>query len=259
MVLQPLRQRLDIWREKLGPRAPGMLFALIVQLLLGWMLLTLGSISIPAKLREVVMMAVNVPAEQPKKAEKAPKSTTPAAAPRPSPRPTPAKAPPQPKTPVIPPPPIVVPSDIPAFDITPPAPAKAPAKPAGPVYGPPAPPPSADDADTPIVDGSGPNGEALYAASWYREPYPEELRGYLSTATSEGWAMIACRTVADFRVEDCIKVAESPAGSGIANAVLQAAWQFRVRPPRKGGQSMVGAWVRIRIDYSRSFEKRDRY
>lgn len=104
--------------------------------------------------------------------------------------------------------------------------------------------------DSERVSGSGPNGEPLYAASWYREPYPDELRGYLSTANSEGWGLINCRTVPDFRVEDCVLEAEYPRGSQIGRAVLAAAWQFRVRPPRVGGRSQVGEWVRIRIDYT---------
>jgi protein TonB len=103
--------------------------------------------------------------------------------------------------------------------------------------------------DSPRVSGSGPNGEPLYAASWYREPYDDELRGYLSTATGPGWALIACRTIPDFRVDDCVKVDEYPAGSNLGRAVLAAAWQFRVRPPRVGGRLQVGEWVRIRIDY----------
>ncbi|MHA3840462.1 hypothetical protein ACX0GZ_04490 [Sphingomonas aestuarii] len=103
--------------------------------------------------------------------------------------------------------------------------------------------------DSERVEGSGPNGEPLYAASWYRRPYPDELRGFLSTAQGPGWGLIACRTVADFRVEDCIAVGESPQGSNIARAVLAAAWQFRVRPPQIGGRPQVGEWVRIRIDY----------
>jgi protein TonB len=103
--------------------------------------------------------------------------------------------------------------------------------------------------DTPRVEGRGPRGEPLYAAAWYREPYDSELSGYLSTASGPGWGLIACRTVPDFRVEDCIKLDEYPEGSNIARAALAAAWQFRVRPPRLGGQSKVGEWVRIRIDY----------
>jgi protein TonB len=97
--------------------------------------------------------------------------------------------------------------------------------------------------------GSAPGGEPLYAAAWYREPYDDELSGYLSTADGPGWALIACRTVTEFRVEDCVGLDEYPSGSRIQNAVLAAAWQFRVRPPRLGGVSKVGEWVRIRIDY----------
>lgn len=103
--------------------------------------------------------------------------------------------------------------------------------------------------DTPRVGGSGPNGEPLYAASWYREPYDDELSGYLSTATGPGWGLIACRTAPDYRVEDCVKIDEYPTGSNIARAALAAAWQFQVRPPRLGGKPRIGEWVRIRIDY----------
>ncbi|MEX0342942.1 MAG: hypothetical protein AB3N06_10165 [Erythrobacter sp.] len=113
-------------------------------------------------------------------------------------------------------------------------------------YGPAAP---ATSDDTPRVAGSGPNGEPLYAARWYRRPYDDELAGYLSTARGPGWGLIACRTVANFRVEDCVVVDESPRGSGIGRAAQAAAWQFKVRPPQRGGRPMVGEWVRIQILY----------
>ena len=101
--------------------------------------------------------------------------------------------------------------------------------------------------DSQRVSGSGPNGEPLYAATWYREPSSSELSGYLSTANGPGWGLIACRTVADYHVDDCVLLDEYPTGSNIGRAVLAAAWQFQVRPPRVGGRSMVGEWVRIRI------------
>ena len=103
--------------------------------------------------------------------------------------------------------------------------------------------------DTPRVEGRGPGGEALYAAQWVRKPYRSETLGYLSTAQGPGWALIACRTVADFRIEDCVKLDEYPEGSNIARAVIAASWQFRVRPPRLGGQYKVGEWIRIHFDY----------
>ena len=100
--------------------------------------------------------------------------------------------------------------------------------------------------------GTAPNGEPLYAAEWYREPTNRELAAYLpkNMPESGGWGLIACRTAAQFRVEDCVELGNSPPGSHLAGAVRQAAWQFRVRPPRVGGKTMVGTWVRIRIDYS---------
>jgi len=36
----------------------------------------------------------------------------------------------------------------------------------------------------------------------------------------------------------------------MAQAVLAAAWEFRVRPPRLRGRNMYGLWVRIRIEYN---------
>jgi protein TonB len=99
------------------------------------------------------------------------------------------------------------------------------------------------------VVGRAPNGDPLYAARWYREPSDGELRGYLSTASGPGWALIACRTAPKWRVEDCVGLGESPRGSNLERAVLAAAWQFQVRPPRRGGETLVGSWVRIRIDY----------
>lgn len=99
------------------------------------------------------------------------------------------------------------------------------------------------------VIGRGPNGEALYAAEWAREPTDAELAGYMPRNAPEGYGLIACKTAPENRVEDCVELEQSPPGSHLASAVRQAAWQFRVRPPRKGGRPLVGSWVRIRIDY----------
>ena len=97
------------------------------------------------------------------------------------------------------------------------------------------------------VVGRGPNGEALYAAEWAREPTDAEISGYWPRHAT-GWGLVACKTMADNRVEDCVELDQSPRGSHLASAVRQAAWQFRVRPPRKGGRALIGAWVRILIE-----------
>ena len=99
--------------------------------------------------------------------------------------------------------------------------------------------------------GRGPHGEILYAAEWARRPTDAELSGYLPSNAPDGWGLIACRTIPNNRVDDCVELGQSPPGSHLASAVRQAAWQFRVRPPRKGGKALVGEWVRIQIDYER--------
>ena len=103
--------------------------------------------------------------------------------------------------------------------------------------------------DSEIV-GKGPHGETLYNAEWAREPTSAELNGYLPHNLRDGWGLIMCRTIPGNRVEDCVELGQDPPGSHLASAVRQAAWQFRVRPPRKNGRPMVGEWVRIRIEYT---------
>ena len=95
--------------------------------------------------------------------------------------------------------------------------------------------------------GRGPNGEVLYNAEWARRPTDAEIGGYWPRNVT-GWGLVACKTVPDNRVDDCVELDQSPRGSHLASAVRQAAWQFRVRPPRKNGRAMIGAWVRILIE-----------
>lgn len=99
--------------------------------------------------------------------------------------------------------------------------------------------------------GKAPNGQPMYAAEWLREPTNTEVSGYLPKTMPDGGGsgLIACKTAEGFRVEDCVEIASDPPGSHLAGAVRQAAWQFRVRPPRVGGKPLIGVWVRIEIDY----------
>ncbi|MEO5868069.1 MAG: hypothetical protein ABIS14_14760 [Sphingomonas sp.] len=107
------------------------------------------------------------------------------------------------------------------------------------------------DSGTSYGPGDGPGGERLFNVAWYREPTNAELAGYLPNgAPPNSWAEIACKMIADYHVENCRPLGESPAGSGLARSMRQAAWQFLVRPPRVGDKVMLGTWVRIRIDFS---------
>ncbi len=237
-----MRERL---RATLGERTTGVVVALLLEALLLLALLTLSQSKEPEQPPEVVVTAINS-ASEPEAVPEPPqdKQPEPSAAPTPQPvepLPTPPEA-------VVPPPPAPIPlrRDFPkSFDLSqiPKAPAPPQAKP--PTYGP------QDNGfagDSKRV-GTAPNGEPMYAAEWYREPDDTMLGNYLSTAQGPGWGLIACRTVPDWRVEDCVAIGEYPERSNIARSVLAAAWEFRVRPPRLRGRNMYGSWVRIRIDY----------
>jgi len=107
--------------------------------------------------------------------------------------------------------------------------------------------------------GEGPGGQPLYNAEWYREPTDAQLNGYLPKgAPPNSWALIACQTMPQFHVDNCRSLGESPVGSGLGRAMREAAWQFLVRPPRRGGKVLVGAWVKIRIDFTLRPAKADK-
>ncbi len=101
--------------------------------------------------------------------------------------------------------------------------------------------------------GEGPGGVTLYNAEWVVEPSDAQLRTFLPRSVESGsWALIACQTIAHNQVENCAQLGESPRGSGLSKAMRLAAWQFRIRPPRIDGKPLVGAWVRIRIDFGQA-------
>jgi len=220
-----------------------MVVALAIELLLLLALLSLGRavappkgqvIEVSLKARDIAEAVAEEPAPDerpPPPSERAPRPVE-TAAPVLTPAPAPVSLIPLPTAPRAPPP------------AEPPRPAP-PAAVVGPAYGPPD--TGASSSDDSVRVGTAPDGEPLYAAKWYREP-GREFWGYLSAA-SAGSGLMACRTVANFYVADCVPLGDTP-GSMLNRSMLAGSGVLRVRPPRLGGRSLVGAWVRIRIDYS---------
>ncbi|GAB5347388.1 hypothetical protein [Alteriqipengyuania sp. 357] len=238
----------------------GLVAALLIEAILLIVLLTLNirndPPAVPGSLTVVDLKARNEPAEEPEQAEPEPSDTAqPVEQQQDTPDPQIDRSeavppdlvqPPPPATQPLPQPIIETPFELPSSRS--PAPAPQPQAPKQ-VYGPVDTGSRSRVADSEVV-GTAPDGQPLYAARWYREPGKSELAGYLSTANGPGWGLIACKTAPQFRVVDCVPIAEYPQGSMMNRAILAAAWQFRVRPPSLGGKPQVGSWVRIRIDYT---------
>jgi hypothetical protein len=117
---------------------------------------------------------------------------------------------------------------------------------------------SGKDSAAPYGPGEGPGGAPLYEAEWYKKPGPNVLQLYYHGAAPPGsWATIACRTIDAYHVDNCQQLDENPRGSGLSRALRQAAWQFLVRPPRRGGKALIGSWVRIRFTFTKDPTKPD--
>ena len=226
----------DTWQQ----RGAAIILTLLIEGLLVWLFLSL-SVS-PTLTREGASRLISFALEPAAETAKASKSATKRAITKPEPRRATA-TPPKHPTPASPNKGFVemTHEDMAAGDI-----GTLPAHPGAAVA-------SAGGAgDSPKASGQAPNGQPLYRAEWYREPRPGELALYLPGARPYGsWAVIACRTIPDYHVDDCQALGESPIGSGLAKGLRQAAWQFRVRPPRVGNKPLVGAWVSIRFDFTR--------
>lgn len=232
-------------------RAAALVLALAVHALIIMMLLRQAP-SVTRKVESVLRTFQLSPdrAEEPAKTKAAAKS---------KPRTSPAKqAPAPPKAPVVPPvtapvaPPMIVLSkeEFASADISklPPRSESAQGE-AG----------NGQDSKSVYGPGEGPGGRQLFEAEWYRRPTDAELAGYMPpNAPRSGWGLVACRTIEHYQVDNCQTLGESPLGSGLARAVRLAAWQFRVLPPRIDGKPVIGAWVRIRIDYTQGVAGSDR-
>jgi periplasmic protein TonB len=231
-------------RLNLGQRATAVAITLAIEVLLLLALLSL-SLSVEEmpkpKLTEVDLTAENVaePASEEPAPEQSPQQPTEQSTPPPVDAPVlaptlpPAAVIPLPTAPVAPPPPAEPPRSAPRAVVRDQA------------YGPPD---TGRPASTDSVRvGTAPDGSPLYRAEWYRQP-GKEFDGFLTQA-SPGWGLMACRTIPNFYVTDCVPLGETP-GSMLTRSMLAGSGVLRVRPPRLGGRLLVGSWVRIRIDYT---------
>ncbi|CAN5252846.1 hypothetical protein BH09PSE3_BH09PSE3_11720 [soil metagenome] len=228
-------------REKLSHRAIALGLAIAIEILFLLALLQLGPALVAKKITPPTLTTFEMlPAEVANKVKKVVKSGGAPPAKAPTPRTAPVIAPVIPKSPMV----IMSKEDFAASDIS-----KLSKQGGNDGSG------TGKGSGSAMGPGEGPGGEPMYNAEWYREPTDGELAPYLPKGAPVGsWALIACKTIEHYGVENCQQLGESPAGSGLARALRLASWQFKVRPPRIGGKPLIGAWVKIRFDFTRAKE-----
>jgi len=251
--LQPMLAAFDQRWPGARRRAVGIGLALAIEAALFLAILTLGGAPDQQPPRNQSLTTIDfAPEPTPEQPKPKPEQAAKPRALPPVSRPPPPVTQPREVTPPIPLPPAAV---LPVARA--PAPAPAPSTRIRAVVrddmaGPVGPPDTGSRGDSTVVDRTA-SGEPIYAARWYREPTEQEMRGYLSTA-DPGWALITCKTEPQYRVDQCVLVDEWPNGSNMGRAALASTWQFKVRPPQKGGRVLVGEWVRILV--SQGIERR---
>ena len=99
----------------------------------------------------------------------------------------------------------------------------------------------------PATDLDGGEPEYVTRPEWRLVPTSEDLARHYPRQTERagGTATVDCVIDAWGRLQDCVVVAESPAGAGFGVATLQLTRKFRSAPTDQTGAPVEGRRVRI--------------
>ena len=79
---------------------------------------------------------------------------------------------------------------------------------------------------------------------WLRKPSPDDIARYYPAPARQrdigGKVRVQCRLANDGVLSDCVVLSEAPAGYGFAEAALNVASRFQIRPGTRDGQPIAG-------------------
>jgi periplasmic protein TonB len=237
------------YRPGRGGRAVGLVLASAALALLGWWL-GRSRFPLPVHAPQPRLFVFSLPAERP------PPLLPPVALPKPAASGgNPAArlpGPPRPAVAALPVVQAIMPDPAPALVMAPPAMATSPTPGDGmaPLAG------SGSGTGEGVRDDAGDSAATqFYPADWVTVPGDRELGPYdppeARRRRIRGDVLLACRVRANRHVHHCRTVQEQPKSWGFGAAALDAAWQFRIYPPRRDGQVIDDAWVLIPIHFLR--------